>query len=340
MSWTFEPSAAKLGDLSGTFDTTDLTDGDGFVWDEASGLLKPGAAGGAVAVDDGGTEVVAEASRLNFGANLGVTDDGAGTVTITGAAAGGSFSELVGDGTATSFDVAHALDTTDVVVVLYDLTGTDPQLATADADGVLIIDADTVRVVFAVAPAADAYRVVVLASGAATNGGGSGPSPAPTQVRFSEVVLPLSGTQLVTREAFWLRFACVQACKLIRVRAPIAAATANVRIRVVRVTGKAGDSTIVETLYTGTYAPVTAPVLTDEALSVELTADTLYAVVFEQESGSGLSLFQAANIALHNGEGSLIPGPNNLGGFTTRGNSTLSEYVTSRPTMWLTIDPN
>ena len=44
MGGYWPPSAAGLADLSGVFDTDGLADGDGFVWDEASGMLKPSAA--------------------------------------------------------------------------------------------------------------------------------------------------------------------------------------------------------------------------------------------------------------------------------------------------------
>lgn len=45
--------------------------------------------GGSVAVDDDGTEVVASASRINFGTDLSVTDDGSGAVTVDSTASGG-----------------------------------------------------------------------------------------------------------------------------------------------------------------------------------------------------------------------------------------------------------
>lgn len=46
-------------------------------------------ASGSVAVEDDGTEVVASASRLNFGTDLSVTDSGSGEVKIDSTASGG-----------------------------------------------------------------------------------------------------------------------------------------------------------------------------------------------------------------------------------------------------------
>ena len=137
------------------------------------GWVTVGAAGGggSVAVDDDGTEVVAEASRLNFGTGLSVTDDTGGAVTID--AESGAHAETVGDDTETTFAVSHNLGTLDVQVQLWDLTGTDPVLATGDATSIEATDADTVTVTFGSAPATDAYRIVVLASGGTGGAGGA-----------------------------------------------------------------------------------------------------------------------------------------------------------------------
>lgn len=136
-----------------------------------TGWVTVGASGGSVAVDDDGTEVVAEASRLNFGTGLAVTDDTGGEVTIDLSGAG-SYAETIGDGTATSFTVTHNLGTEDVHVQVWDVSGTDPALANGDPSSVEATDTDTVTVVFGTAPTTDQYRVVVLASGAADSGGG------------------------------------------------------------------------------------------------------------------------------------------------------------------------
>lgn len=65
-------------------DPSDYLDGEVPVKDDATGLFVPGepGGGGSVAVDDDGEEVTDEASRLNFGEGLSVTDDGGGAVTI------------------------------------------------------------------------------------------------------------------------------------------------------------------------------------------------------------------------------------------------------------------
>lgn len=63
----------------------------------------------------------------------------------------------VGNGTNTSFAITHNLGTRDVVVNVYDNTGYD----TVEVD-VVRTDTNTVTVTFASAPAAGAYRVVVV----------------------------------------------------------------------------------------------------------------------------------------------------------------------------------
>jgi hypothetical protein len=138
------------------------------VWDQAEDeWVTVGAAGGggSVAVDDNGQEVTAEASRLNFGTGLSVTDDGGGEVTIdaTGGGAGaGAYDEVVGDGTEVTFDVEHGLGTSAVVVAAWEVSSGE-RLTPA----MLILNDDEVRVTFSSAPDPDDARVVVLASGGA-----------------------------------------------------------------------------------------------------------------------------------------------------------------------------
>jgi hypothetical protein len=67
------------------------------------------------------------------------------------------FSEDVGDGVTTSFDVDHNLDTVDVIVQVYDKATND----TVETD-VVRTNANRVTVSFTVAPTEDAYRVVVI----------------------------------------------------------------------------------------------------------------------------------------------------------------------------------
>lgn len=66
-------------------------------------------------------------------------------------------SATVGNGTNTSFAIAHNLGTRDVVVNVYDNSAYD----TVEVD-VVRTDTNTVTVTFTVAPATDAYRVVIV----------------------------------------------------------------------------------------------------------------------------------------------------------------------------------
>jgi hypothetical protein len=68
----------------------------------------------------------------------------------------GGYAANIGNGTATSYAVSHGLGTTDVNVMLKD----NSTLAQVFAD-VVITDANTVTVSFAVAPASNAYRVII-----------------------------------------------------------------------------------------------------------------------------------------------------------------------------------
>ena len=68
----------------------------------------------------------------------------------------GGYAANIGNGTATSYAVTHGLGTTDVNVMLKD----NSTLAQVFAD-VVITDANTVTVSFAVAPASNAYRVII-----------------------------------------------------------------------------------------------------------------------------------------------------------------------------------
>jgi len=66
-------------------------------------------------------------------------------------------SATIGNGTNTSFAIAHNLGTRDVVVNVYDNSAYD----TVEVD-VVRTDTNTVTVTFTVAPATDAYRVVIV----------------------------------------------------------------------------------------------------------------------------------------------------------------------------------
>lgn len=91
----------------------------------------------------------------------------------TGGGGGGNaaYAETIGDGSATSFTITHNLGTEDVIVQLWDLTGTDPVEATGDASTIEATDTDTVTVTFGAAPATDSYRVVILSDGGSSSGG-------------------------------------------------------------------------------------------------------------------------------------------------------------------------
>src|SRR5690606_588044 len=69
-----------------------------------------------------------------------------------------------------------SLGTTDIIVQLWDQSGTDPVEATADASSITATDDDTVTIVFGTAPSSDQYRVVVLKSGGGGGGSGGGGS--------------------------------------------------------------------------------------------------------------------------------------------------------------------
>src|SRR5690606_6158051 len=67
------------------------------------------------------------------------------------------YSEGGGDGSSTSFEIEHNMDTSDVVVSVYSTSSG----AKVDTD-VSIDDANTVTVAMSTAPASGAYRVVVV----------------------------------------------------------------------------------------------------------------------------------------------------------------------------------
>src|SRR5690606_34762273 len=92
----------------------------------------------------------------------------------TGGGGGASYAETIGDNTNTSYQVTHGLGTEDLVVQLWDLTGSVPVEATGDADSITVDDEDNITVVFSAPPATDSYRVVVLSDGGTSSGGGGG----------------------------------------------------------------------------------------------------------------------------------------------------------------------
>lgn len=82
----------------------------------------------------------------------------AGVVAVDAAVTARKAAASIGNGAATSFNVTHNLNTTDVVVFLRETAG---GMAQVHAD-VAVVDANTVAIAFAVAPAAGQYRAFVV----------------------------------------------------------------------------------------------------------------------------------------------------------------------------------
>ena len=70
---------------------------------------------------------------------------------------GGSFAASIGDGAATTFNVGHGLNSEDVIIQVREIGSPSP-IAIPD---LFVVNVNTVRVTFAVAPTNNAYRVVV-----------------------------------------------------------------------------------------------------------------------------------------------------------------------------------
>src|SRR5690606_27339809 len=108
--------------------------------------------------------------------------------------------------------LTHGLGTEDLVVQLWDLTGSDPVEATGDADSITVDDEDNITVAFSAPPATDSYRVVILSDGG-TGGGSStwqeavspdnGPGGTDTD-EFDDASIDVAWTQVtVTGTASW-----------------------------------------------------------------------------------------------------------------------------------------
>lgn len=98
----------------------------------------------------------------SFNGRSGAVNQTKADITGTGLAAAdigatAKFSVAIGDGAATALDVNHNLGTRDVVVTVYDATTFDEVVADINHATV-----NKVTVTFATAPAAGAYRVVVV----------------------------------------------------------------------------------------------------------------------------------------------------------------------------------
>ncbi|MFP3883638.1 MAG: hypothetical protein ACLFWH_15165 [Actinomycetota bacterium] len=92
-------------------------------------------------------------------------------IEANGGGGNASYAETIGDNSSTEFQVTHDLGTQDLIVQLWDLTGTDPVEATGDASSIEVDDDDNITITFGSAPDTDSYRVVVVSDGGS---GGSG----------------------------------------------------------------------------------------------------------------------------------------------------------------------
>jgi hypothetical protein len=76
----------------------------------------------------------------------------------TGGGAAG-YAASIGDGTNTTYNVTHSLNTTDVLVQVWDTGVTPRELVSPD---LYVVDVDTVRVTFSSAPTSNQYRIVII----------------------------------------------------------------------------------------------------------------------------------------------------------------------------------
>lgn len=143
------------------------------------------------------------------------------------------------------------------------------------------------------------------------------------------------GAALAAREAFWIRFYCRADVTVSAVSFWANAAPDDVRLRVARVTGGTGNSTVAEILHETAYQPVSAPAEVEfTSLDVELSTDTLYAFICEVETGSGLTLrgAQSDDRYLARGDGALVAAGLNGSGHCSRGvtvSGTLTAFANS-----------
>ena len=111
--------------------------------------------GGASYTAGSGIDITGTTISVELAPSSGLTVSGAGLAVDTGVVVR-KYSANVGNGSLTSIPVTHNLGTRDVTVAVYDASTFDVVLP-----DVVHTDANTVTLVFAVAPAANAYRVVV-----------------------------------------------------------------------------------------------------------------------------------------------------------------------------------
>ena len=146
-----------------------------------------------------------------------------------GSAAGGgggaAYDETVGDGTEVTFDVTHDLGTSAIVVDAWEVSSGE-RLAPAW----LILDNDTVRVVFTSAPDTDDARVVVLASGG--SGGTNGEASVVSRTaRFGRLFTPMAGNTPSSNNGFNMRFTTLDEVTIEKITFFVSSAPAENRIR-------------------------------------------------------------------------------------------------------------
>lgn len=142
-AWVQTTNDAEVG----TDDLVFAQFGAGATYTAGSGLTLTGNEF-SVNVDDSTIEISSGNLRVKDG---GITDDKLASEFTK------VYSEVVGDGSSTSFEIEHNMDTSDVVVFVYSTSSG----AKVDTD-VSIDDANTVTVAMSTAPASGAYRVVVV----------------------------------------------------------------------------------------------------------------------------------------------------------------------------------
>jgi hypothetical protein len=134
-----------------------LLTGSNFTFDPRAGYgLQTGATGAEIKL--------ATTSGLNLTSDLAV---GAGngisvltnTVAIDSSVVVSKYAANVGDGSATSITITHNLNTRDVIVSVYEATGSYAEVV-CDVNHAT---ANTITLLFSVAPTLDQYRVVVHA---------------------------------------------------------------------------------------------------------------------------------------------------------------------------------
>ena len=150
-----------------------------------------------------------------------------------------------------------------------------------------------------------------------------------TSSRIGQYIPSVPTSGLTAREAIWNRVACLENVTITYIKFPIYALTGSIRLIVVETNTAEGNATKGTAIYTGTYAAPASPPCVHEfnGLNISLEKDKLYAIIFESETGTTLAGATGSRAVL--GQGSLLPSSNDLGGYTTRASSTLTQYSSS-----------